>query len=60
MEQGETVTIVRRGKPVAELVRVHSARFPLGAGRADQLVPQGDEWWQPMTDHEAENWIEGE
>ena len=57
---GEEIVITRHGKPVAELVRVRSAHFPLGAGRGDQLVPPGDEWWQPMTDQEAEDWIEGE
>ena len=59
VEQGETVTIARHGKPVAELVRVRSSRFPLGAGRGDPLVPPGDEWWRPMTDQEVEDWIEG-
>ena len=59
VEQGETVTIARHGKPVAELVRVRGSHFPLGAGRADPLVPAGDEWWQPMTDQEAEDWTEG-
>ena len=59
VEQGETVTIARHGKPVAELIRAKSSRFPLGAGRGEKLVPPGDEWWQPMTDEEAEDWIEG-
>jgi prevent-host-death family protein len=59
VEQGETVTIARHGKPVAELVRVRGSRFPLGAGRADQLVPPGDDWWRPMTDQEVEDWIDG-
>jgi prevent-host-death family protein len=59
VEQGETVTIARHGKPVAELVRVRSSRFPLGAGRGEPIVPPGDEWWQPMTDQEGDDWIEG-
>lgn len=59
VEQGETVIIARHGKPVAELVRMQSSRFPLGAGRGNRLVPPGDEWWQPITNKEAEDWIEG-
>jgi prevent-host-death family protein len=59
VEQGETVTIARHGKPVADLIQTRSSSFPLGAGRGSQLVPPGDEWWQPMTDHEAEDWIDG-
>ncbi len=59
VEQGETVTIARHGKPVAELVRVRGSHFPLGAGRGDQLVPPGDDWWRPMTDLEVEDWIDG-
>jgi prevent-host-death family protein len=59
VEQGETVTIARHGKPVAELVRARPTSFPLGAARGYPLVPPGDEWWQPMTDQEAEDWIDG-
>jgi prevent-host-death family protein len=59
VEQGETVIITRDGQPVAELVRARGSRFPLGAGRANALVPPGDAWWQPMTDQEAEDWIAG-
>jgi len=60
VEQGETVTIARHGKPVAELVRVRKPGFPFGIARGSQpLVPPGDEWWQPMTDQEAEDWING-
>ncbi len=59
MEQGERVTIARHGKPVAELVRVHYSRFPLGEGRGETLVPAGDEWWQPLSNQEADDWIDG-
>jgi len=45
---------------VAELVRARrTGGFPFGIGRGDPLVPPGDEWWQPMTDEEAEDWIDG-
>lgn len=59
VEQGETVTIARHGKPVAELVRAHRTGFPFGIAAQDPLVPPGDDWWQPMTDREAEDWLDG-
>ena len=59
VEQGETVTIARHGKPVAELVRARKPGFPFGIAIREPLVPPGDEWWQPMTDQEADDWVEG-
>lgn len=60
VEQGETVVIARNGHPVAELI---SARrpggFPFGIAREEPLVAPGDDWWQPMSDTEAEDWIDG-
>jgi len=59
VEEGETVIIARRGQPVAELVASRKG-FPFGIAREEPLVADGDEWWQPMSDSEAEDWIEGE
>jgi prevent-host-death family protein len=59
VEEGETVVIARHGRPVAELVPVQQTDFPFGVARAEPLVASGDDWWQPMTDEEAETWIEG-
>jgi prevent-host-death family protein len=59
VEEGETVVIARHGKPVAELIRARTSGLPLGIAREDPLVSPGDEWWQSMTDQEAEDWIEG-
>lgn len=59
VEQGEKIIIARHGKPVAELVRVRRGGLPLGIARDEPLVPPGDAWWQPMTDDEAESWIDG-
>jgi prevent-host-death family protein len=60
VEEGETVVIARHGKPVAELVPARrKGGFPFGAARKEPLVPLGDQWWQPMTDSEAEDWIDG-
>ena len=59
VEEGETVIIARHGKPVAELVPARQTGFPFGVAREEPLVPAGDEWWQPMSDAEAEDWIAG-
>jgi prevent-host-death family protein len=59
VEEGETVVIARHGKPVAELVRARRAGLPLGIASADRLVAAGDDWWQPMTAEETDDWVEG-
>jgi prevent-host-death family protein len=59
VEEGESVVIARRGKPVAELVRARSKGLPFGIAREDPLVPAGDEWWQALSDEEADRWIAG-
>ena len=60
VEEGETVVIARNGEPVAELVPARRPTgFPFGIARGDPLVPTGDDWWQPMSDAEAEGWIDG-
>jgi prevent-host-death family protein len=59
VEEGETVVIARHGKPVAELAPARKKGFPFGVARKDPIVPNGDEWWQPMTHAEAEDWTDG-
>jgi antitoxin (DNA-binding transcriptional repressor) of toxin-antitoxin stability system len=59
VEQGETVVIARHGKPIAELVPACRVDFPFGIACEEPLVPKGDEWWQPMNNAEADDWIEG-
>lgn len=59
VEEGETVIIARHGQPVAELVLSRKG-FPFGIAREEPLVADGDEWWQPMGDSEAEDWIDGQ
>ncbi|MGA2114116.1 MAG: type II toxin-antitoxin system prevent-host-death family antitoxin [Bryobacteraceae bacterium] len=59
VEEGETVVIARRGQPVAELVPAQKTGFPFGIARQAPLVPVGNDWWRPMTEAEAEDWIEG-
>ena len=57
VENGETVTIARHGKPVAELVPSRQKKpFPFGIAKDHPLVPPGDDWWQPMSDEETAEW----
>jgi len=59
VEEGETVVIARHGEPVAELVPARQKTgFPFGIASEEPLVAAGDEWWQPMTDADVEDWIE--
>ena len=60
VEGGETIVIARHGKPVAELVRVKKKKgFPFDIARDQPIVSPGDEWWQPMSDREVDDWTEG-
>lgn len=61
VEEGEQITICRRGVPVVDLVpakKVEKKKLPLGMLR-DRIVIHDPDWWKPMTDEEAEAFIEG-
>jgi prevent-host-death family protein len=61
VEDGESVTICRRGVPVADLVRTAKAgkqRRRLGTFR-DKIIINDPDWWKPMTDEEVEAFLEG-
>jgi len=61
VEAGEPVVIARHGQPVAELVPARrKTGFPFGIAREEPLAPSGDDWWQPLSDDEAEDWIAGQ
>ena len=60
-ENGEPVTICRRGLPVVDLVRTKAAsgdepRFGTLAGR---VVVHDPEWWKPLSDDVAEAFLDG-
>lgn len=60
IEEGETVVIARHGNPVAELVPARrKSGFPFGIARDEPLVAAGDDWWKPMSDAEADEWVDG-
>ena len=62
VEDGETVTICRRGVPVVDLVRTQKTKrrkpkFGTLRGKIQILDP---DWWKPMTDKEIEELFGGE
>jgi prevent-host-death family protein len=62
VENGEPVTICRRGVPVADIVRTKQSsrkRPTLGTLRGKIRIIDPD-WWKPMTDKEIEEMFGGE
>jgi len=60
-ENGERVTICRRGEPVADLVRSVAPRMKrrkLGTF-ADKVWEIDPDWWKPMTEEETAAFLEG-
>ena len=61
VEDGEPVTICRRGVPVVDIVRTKKPtrkKRTLGTlkGKIEILDPN---WWKPMTDEEVEAFVVG-
>jgi len=61
VEDGESVTICRRGTPVVDIVRTAAAspvkpKFGTLKGR---VTIHDAGWWRPMTGEEADAFIEG-
>lgn len=60
-EQGEVVTICRRGEPVVDIVRTKRTtrkKRALGTLRGKVRVHDPN-WWKPMTDEEANVFLAG-
>lgn len=60
VEDGEQITICRRGMPVVDLVRTKKPakkKLPFGMLR-DKIVIHDPDWWKPMTDEEVERFLE--
>jgi prevent-host-death family protein len=60
-EEGEPVTICRRGVPVVDIVRTkqpsgRKRRLGTLKGKIQILDP---DWWKPATDQEVAAWIDG-
>jgi len=61
VEDGEPVTICRRGVPVVDIVRTSKpARAPRALGTLRGKIQILDpDWWKPMTDEEVEAFVSG-
>jgi prevent-host-death family protein len=61
VENGESVTICRRGEPVVDIVRTKEAtpeKPKLGTLRG-KVIEIDPDWWKPMTDEEVDAFLEG-
>lgn len=61
VEEGEQITICRRGVPVVDLVRAKKPakkNIKLGTMR-DRIVIHDPNWWKPMSDEEVEAFLNG-
>jgi prevent-host-death family protein len=61
VEDGQPVTICRRGVPVVDIVRTKKParnKRMLGTLR-DKIQILDPDWWKPMTDEEAEDFLAG-
>ena len=61
VENGEVVTICRRGVPAVDLVRTKapSRRKPKFGTLRDKIKVHDPDWWKPMTDKEVEDFLAG-
>ena len=61
VEDGEPVTICRRGVPVVDLIRTRSAPTEKPSfGTLRGLIAINDpQWWMPMSDEEVDAFLDG-
>ena len=61
VEDGASVTICRRGTPVADLVRTSKAtrERPKFGTLKNKVVIHDPNWWKPMSNEEVEAFLEG-
>lgn len=62
VEQGQPVTICRRGKPVADIVRTRkpSDEKPKFGTLRDKVTVHDRNWWKPMTEEETDAFLDGQ
>jgi prevent-host-death family protein len=60
-ENGESVTVCRRGVPVAELVptRKSAGKRPKFGTLRGKIVVNDPDWWKPLTERETDGFLEG-
>ena len=61
VEDGEQVTICRRGVPVVDLVRTKAGagQKPKFGTMRDRIIVKDPDWWKPMTDEEVDAFLDG-
>ena len=61
VENGEQVTICRRGTPVVDIVRTAKAAStkPKFGTLKGKVIVRDPDWWKPMTEEEVEEFLEG-
>jgi prevent-host-death family protein len=61
VEDGEAVTICRRGVPVVDLVptKVSAGEKPRFGTLKGRVVVHDPEWWKPMTEQEVDAFLDG-
>jgi prevent-host-death family protein len=61
VEDGEAVTICRRGKPVVDIVRTGkpAGEKPKFGTLQGKVAVHDADWWKPMSDEEVDAFIEG-
>ena len=61
VEDGEAVTICRRGMPVVDIVPTEKAshKKPKFGTLLGKIVIHDPDWWKPMTDEEVEAFLSG-
>jgi len=61
VEDGEAVTICRRGKPVVDLVRTGktAGEKPKFGTLKNRVAVHDADWWKPMSEDEVDAFIEG-
>ena len=60
-EDGERVTICRRGTPVVDIVRTTKAAHetPKFGSLKGRVIIHDPDWWRPMTDEEVDALLDG-
>jgi prevent-host-death family protein len=61
VEDGESVTICRRGAPVVDIVRTAKAarEKPKFGTLKGKVIINDPNWWKPMAEEEADVFVDG-
>ena len=61
VEDGQAVTICRRGRAVVDIVRTSKSgdKKPKFGTLKGRIVIHDPDWWKPMTDEEVDAFLDG-